>query len=131
MLFPNRFNKKNLIRKNESITVPAASSIFQIRIDAPFGNELLKAVVSLKPLAFFDDLDLTGINAMPIGEEEGKMLAKSVMALAKSNWAEHQVGIRTVESRTVVPPERNVKRPLLKRIMFRLQSPWRQPGRNG
>ena len=97
MLYPNRFSKKNSIQKGETITVPAPGSIFQIRMDAPFGNELLKAVVSKEPLAFFDNLDLTGINMLPIGDEEGKELAKSVKGMKNSGWAVHQVSIRTVD----------------------------------
>ena len=97
MLYPNRFNKKNAIQKGETVSIPTQGSIFQIRMSAPFGNELLKAVVSKEPLAFFDNMDLTGINMLPIGGEEGKELAKSAMALEKSDWAVHQVHIRNID----------------------------------
>ena len=134
MLFPNRFQKKNFVQKNEPVTVPSPNSIFQIRIDAPFGNELLKAVVSQKPLEFFADLDLTGINALPIAEEDGKTLAKSVMAMKPSDWAEHHVVIRTVDSRDdsedltiAAVPEQSLKGKPKKlfscRMIFRAKKP--------
>ena len=123
MLFPNRFKKNNVIRKNESITVPAEGSISQIRIDAPFGNELIKAVVSKKPLAFFGDLDLTGINTLVIGEEDGRELALSLKALEPLDWAEGQVFIRTVDPDNPNPTiKRTIKRPFLGRIIFRLKN---------
>ena len=124
MLFPNRFQKKNLIQKNEPITVPAPGSIFQIRIDAPFGNELLKAIVSKEPLEFFADRDLTGINVLQINDEDGKNLAKSVMRIKKSDWEEHHVAIRTVDPDAIVPEQplkRQIKKSLLGRIIFRLK----------
>lgn len=120
MLFPNRFQKRNMVKTNEPVIIPAPGSIFQIRIDAPFGNELFKAVVSKKPLEFFADMDLTGINMLPIAEDDGRELAKSVLAMEQSNWAEHHVGIRTViavESAQSV--KRMPKRPFLGRFIFR------------
>ena len=119
MLFPNRFQKKNLIKKRESVTVPTTSSIFQIRIDAPFGRERLKAVVSREPLEFFADTDLTGINMLQIAEEDGHELAKSVMKMKPSDWAEQHVDICTVDFRkdsedsttVVVPKQSQIRKP--------------------
>jgi len=131
MLFPNRFQKRNLIRKNEPVTVPAPGSIFQIKIGAPFGNELVKAVVSKEPLEFFANMDLTGINVLQIAEEDGKTLAQSVMAMKQSDWAEHHVDIRTNDFRNG-PEDSTIavvhgqslkkipKKPFLWRIIFRL-----------
>jgi len=126
MLFPNRFQKKNVVKKNEPVAVPTPESIFQIRIDDPFGNELLKAVVSKKPLEFFVNMDLTGINVLQIAEEDGKELAKSVMAMKQSDWTEHHVDIRTVEFRkssrdsTIVV----VSKPSFKKKPVKLCSRW-------
>jgi len=120
MLFPYRFKRNNVVRKNESITVPAEGGNFQIRIDVPFGNELIKAVVSKKPLEFFDDLDLAGINTLIIGEEDGRELALSLKALEPSDWAESHVFIRTVDPDNP-GIKRTIKRPFLGRIIFRLK----------
>ena len=129
MLYPNRFNKRNTILKNEPIAVPAQDSIFQIRIDAPFGDELLKAIVSKKPLMFFENLDLTGINMLTMRENEGKELVTSLKAMNNSDWATHQVRIRTVDPDIVDPDipgaptqKRKTRSFLLQRIILRLKN---------
>lgn len=88
VLFPNKFHKDNFIRKNETLPVPALASGFQIRIDAPFGAELLKAVVSKKQLT-----DIGGA-VTQVTEETGKLLLQSLEA-ETSDWAEHHVRIQT------------------------------------
>ena len=124
MLYPNRFNKKSTILKNAPIAVPAQDSIFQIRMDAPFGDELLKAVVSKKPLVFFENLDLTGINMLPMSDKEGKELVASLKAMNNSDWAAHQVHIRTVELKNIAVPtqERKTRSFPLQRIILRLKN---------
>jgi len=127
MLYPNRFNKKNTILKNDPVVVPAQDSIFQIRVDAPFGDELLKAVVSKKPLAYFEDMDLTGMNMLPIGDNDGTELVTSLAAMNNADWATHQVRIRTVdpdapENIAVSTQERRTRSFPLQRIMFRLKN---------
>lgn len=126
MLFPNRFKRNNVIRKDEVLVIPAAESVFQIRIDAPFGKELIKAIVSKEPLTYFDQLDLTGINTLPIDEQMGRALAASLKTLKSSDWAECQAVIHTVDpERPIAAPRKVVKRPLLKRLIF-----WFKNGRN-
>ena len=99
VLFPNRFQKENFVRKNEPVTVPASGSNFQIRIDAPLGDELLKAVVSLKPLTYIDTTAFVSAAATPVNEGTAKSFSKS-FAKGTPDWAEHQVTIQTVASRT-------------------------------
>ena len=99
VLFPNRFQKDNFVRKNETVTVPARGSNFQIRMDAPFGNEMLKAVVSKKPLTYIDNTAFTGSNMTPVGEGTAKSFSKS-FEKETPDWAEHQVHIQTIASRT-------------------------------
>jgi hypothetical protein len=97
VLFPNRFQKENAVRKNVPVTVPAPGSNFQVRIDAPFGNEMLKAVVSKKPLTYIDNTDFTGADMTPVGDGTAKNFSKS-FEKETPDWAEHQVFIRTVDS---------------------------------
>lgn len=99
VLFPNRFQKDNFVRKDETVTVPAQGSNFKIRIDAPFGEELLKAVVSKKPLEYIDSTIFASADVTPVSEGTMKNFAKSYEKNI-SDWAEHQVGIRTIASRT-------------------------------
>ena len=99
VLFPNRFQKNNFIRKNENVTVPAPGSNFRIRMDAPFGTELLKAVVTKKPLTYIDTAAFIGANLTPVDDAAGKFF-KSSFEKTTPDWAEHQVWIQTVASRT-------------------------------
>ncbi|MCL2744734.1 MAG: DUF4384 domain-containing protein, partial [Planctomycetaceae bacterium] len=77
VLFPNRFQQENSIRKNETVAVPAPGSNFKIRMDAPFGSEMLKAVVSLKPLTYIDTAAFIGASATPVNETTAKSFSKS------------------------------------------------------
>lgn len=98
VLFPNRFQKDNFIRKGEAVTVPAPGNHFRIRIDAPFGDELLKAVVSKQPLGDVDTTAFTGADVTSVGEGTAKSFSKS-FEKETPDWAEHQVRIQTVASR--------------------------------
>ena len=109
MLFPNQFQKDNFVRKNAAVTVPTQGSNFQIRIDAPFGDELLKAVVSKKPLTYIDTTAFTGANATPVNEGTAKNFSKS-FEKETPDWAEHQVRIQTVASRDPSPTPSGGKR---------------------
>jgi len=127
MLYPNRFNKKSTILKSEPITVPPPDGIYQIRMDAPFGEELLTAVVSKKKLEFFENLDLTGINMLPISEKEGQELVASLKAMATSDWATNHVRFRTVDpdapKNAVVPSlVRKTRSFPLQRLILRLRN---------
>ncbi len=98
VLFPNRFQKDNFVQKNEAVAVPAPGSSFKIRIDAPFGGEMLKAVVSKKPLPYIDNAAFVVANLTPVNDGTAKSFSKSFEKEAP-DWAEHQVHIQTVPSR--------------------------------
>ena len=102
VLFPNRFQKDNFIPKNETVTVPAPGSNFRIRMDAPFGGELLKAVVTKKPLTHIDTTAFIGANATPVAEGTAKFFTQS-FGKETPDWAEHQVWLQTVASRSGQP----------------------------
>jgi len=99
VLFPNRFQQNNFIRAGETVPVPAPGSNFNIRIDEPFGSEMLKAVVSKKPLTYIDTTAFIGANMTPVAEGTAKNFSKSVEK-ETPDWAEHQIFIQTVPSRS-------------------------------
>ena len=53
-LFPNRFQSNNHIQANQVTTVPGGAADFRIRIAQPVGREVLKAIVSTKPVSALD-----------------------------------------------------------------------------
>ena len=105
VLFPNRFQKDNRISRNERTPVPGPGAGFQIRIGVPFGHELLKAVVSKKPLPFIDNaMDFAKYVTPEVSDNVGNNIAGALEREAKTDWAEHEIHIRTVKSREVNPP---------------------------
>ena len=102
VLFPNKFQTDNAIKKSQLVTVPMVGSNFRIRIDSPFGDELLKAVVSKKPLENVDIERFSKGNVTPVDEGAMKQFAKSLPTgkdSTQSDWAEHKVDIQTVQTR--------------------------------
>ena len=97
VLFPNRFQQDNFIQKNETVTIPPVGSKFQIRMDAPFGEETLKAVVMKTRQANIDTVVFFNAGNTPVSE--GTMKSFKMFRKSTSDWAEHHVRIQTVETR--------------------------------
>lgn len=97
-LFPNRIQQENRIRKGEVVTVPAKDAQFRLRAGAPYGKEVLAALVLARPLTPQDCAvkSLTEKNATPLSEEGVKGM---YLAAVKQPWAEHRVLITTVKKR--------------------------------
>ncbi|HPP54202.1 MAG TPA: caspase family protein, partial [Thermoguttaceae bacterium] len=96
-VFPNRFQKDNHIPDHQEILIPAPSSPFRFRVGPPFGREILKAVVSLKPLdphlwgvKSLNDLDVT-----PLDPDQAKKVLDTLQQ-TPGEWAEHEVHLFTL-----------------------------------
>ncbi len=91
VLFPNNHNKDNFVRKNQPVTVPSDGGGFQIRIDAPYGDELLKAVVSKTQLQGADLDRWTKSGATSVDEKSMERFAKSLPtgndSYEKTRWS--------------------------------------------
>ena len=100
VLFPNRYQTNNFIKGGERVAVPQRQGdTFKITIGAPFGHELLKAVVTKKPLSFIDNsMDFAKFNIAPVDDQEGNNIAREMERRAESpDWAEASIDIRTVK----------------------------------
>jgi len=91
-LFPNRVDQNNAIPAGQHVHVPPPGGRFRLRIGPPFGQEVLKAIVSLEPI----DPDQVVRMATPDGV---KGLYVEEMKNRPAEWAEHDV------TTTTVPPE--------------------------
>ncbi len=106
-LFPNQFHQDNQIQANTEIVVPLKEWNFDLRVQQPFGDEILIALVSTTPLS-----------TQALG---GKSLTKSVVTAidldtiirkgigvelrnAPDTWAEHHVTLKTVARTATKPP---------------------------
>jgi len=110
VLFPNQYQRDNRIRQNEGVPVPGPDAGFRIRVGAPFGHELLKAVVSKKPLPFIDNtMDFAKFAIAPVDDNAGNAIGEAIERQEETDWAEHSINIRTVPRRngnTPPPPVR-------------------------
>ena len=110
VLFPNRYQQNNFIRRGERTPVPGSGAGFRLRIGAPFGHEQLTAVVSKRPLPFLDSIVEAKFRISPdtlvasINDNEGNSFANVMERQAGSpDWAEHSINIRTVPRGTRPP----------------------------
>ncbi len=98
-LFPNQYDSDNSITAGRKITLPTASTRFRLRIAPPLGDELLVALVTLKPLSgqAFGGKSLTRSAVTDINLDT--LIAKGVQVELRDKpaaWAEHSVRVKTV-----------------------------------
>ena len=97
VLFPNQYERNNFIQRNVRVPVPGPGAGFRIRVGAPFGHELLKAVVSKKPLPFIDStMDFSKFRIASVDDNAGNDIARVMEREAEADWAEYSINIRTV-----------------------------------
>lgn len=98
-LFPNQYDSDNAITGGRKITLPTPTTGFRLRIAPPLGDELLVALVTLKPLSgqAFGGKSLTRSAVTDIDLDT--LIAKGVQIELRDKpaaWAEHSVRVRTV-----------------------------------
>jgi len=109
-LFPNKFQSDNQIAARRKTTVPADNADFNLRVGKPFGEELILALVSLKPLeaeAFATRALTKGV----VTRVDIEVLLKAVDVELKpkpKEWAEHHVMITTAPDKTPPAASRRV-----------------------
>ncbi len=114
-LFPNRVQSDNCVPANETIVVPDSSARFRLRVAPPFGNEVLKAVVTTEPLKSLELNTLTKGHFTPLKPDKLKRVMVEVTGgdsaadptsedpqagdgrdrATARQWAEHYVQITT------------------------------------
>lgn len=103
-LFPNRYQADNRIRAGAVVQVPAPGANFRIRILPPLGREVLKAIVSPRPLSATDlSVETLSEGVAKTVSERGVRDATVELTTAYQarEWAEHQVELTTVARRAV------------------------------
>lgn len=95
-LFPNKFQTDNEIRANRDTLVPPSdAATFRIRISAPFGEEVLKAIVTKERLSI-DTKELREATATEVAYEGLKAAIVEGVSRTPAKWAEHSVSFTTV-----------------------------------
>jgi len=105
-LFPNKLQQANKIPAKRAVFIPPAGANYRIRIGEPFGDEVLKAVVSLKPLQKIELDSLTQSAATSIAYQAVKDAYIEELRPNPVRWAEHGIRIKTYPRDTKPPVER-------------------------
>jgi hypothetical protein len=95
-LFPNSFQTDNAIRANRDTHVPPLEgATFRIRIGAPFGDEVLKAIVTKERLSI-DTKELRESAMTEVAYSGVKTAIVEGVGRDATKWAEHSVTFKTV-----------------------------------
>ena len=102
-LFPNRVQNNNLIKAGSpSAVVPQPDASFRLRVSPPVGQEVLKAIVTLKPLEQLQLEALTRGDFTALSTEQVKAINVEVKG-TPNGWAEHFVDVITVPAEGGTP----------------------------
>jgi len=113
-VFPNKYQPKHRIAAHQVVEVPAKGAPFYFRVVAPFGEELLRAVVTDRPLppeTVAHEL-LTAATATPLGESVQKSIEVALRKRPRLQWATDQIKVRTLPNKEQAA-ERKHRRVLL------------------
>ena len=143
-LFPNRVQSDNNIPANRTIVIPDESSGFRLRVGQPFGDEVLKAVVTTQPLQTLELETLTKGNFttleprklkavfVEVGVDDGSVNSLTPgtqpgsVATARQ-WSEHHVQVTTTGQAAAAPPRLNLESTGLENAVTGTQQPRVEP----
>jgi hypothetical protein len=105
LLFPNFVQKDNKIPAGKQVDIPAADARFRMRVAAPFGKEVLLAVLTRQPLKV-KGLEVENLTKKEVNEIDFAKVKEAHAALkdAPSEWAEHSIELTTVAASAPPPP---------------------------
>ena len=108
-IFPNSFQRDNAIRAGEEIVVPAPEAPFVFQICPPLGQEVLQAIVSVKPVEpqQLGVFSLTEAQSTQLLPDRVKVICP---AEKPQEWAEHQIKIETRPKTQKKPQEHKPRR---------------------
>jgi hypothetical protein len=104
-LFPNRLNQDNMIPAGQTVPIPQPGSRFALRIGPPYGQEVLKAIVSLSPLAQEQLQTFLSDRATTQSKLQGVKGVQIQFQDRPGQWAEHHVVTTTIPPQPAAPPQ--------------------------
>ncbi len=108
LLFPNVAQKLNRVPGGKPLVIPTSEKDLRIRIQAPFGREVLQVLATVEPVADLNDL-VGRTDQFPIVSPEVMATISGRLLKAPATWTEHRVPIQTV-AKAARPPERRPDR---------------------
>lgn len=105
-LYPNRHQKEPKIAKDSTVKLPGSDSRLRLRTSAPFGKELIKAIVTVDPIdpARFGVESLTEGDVTKLPDED--KVRETLLELQKqpTQWGESSMQLETRKSARVPSP---------------------------
>lgn len=102
-LFPNRFQKDNLIKAGHETQVPSAGSSAEIKVSGNLGGELIKVIASNKPLKVVPENQLVEGDVFMSVQGDVDALVQDLEVVAKAPATEKvsivNLAIKTVATR--------------------------------
>lgn len=103
VLFPNKYQKNNLIKAGDTYRVPGEKAKYLYRIAKPYGNEVVKAIGTLKKIALYkpEEVKPSGpfMNFRGPQEKIAKEISIVLKPVDKKDWAEVQKVLKIVENK--------------------------------
>ena len=103
VLFPNRFQTDNRVRANVVTEVPDPASRVRIAVTGTTGTELIKVIISNRPVPLFDPAQLAGAGAFQAvrgaPDETARNLSVVMASEPAAKWDVYDKVIRTVPRR--------------------------------
>jgi hypothetical protein len=104
VLFPNKYQQDNFVPGDREVTIPRPGSNFQITCRPPFGEGVLHAIATLRPVQLIDK-DFTVEPVTPIDQQDLRQMVSHVQKQKKDEYAEHFIQLVTTERGEKLRPD--------------------------
>ena len=95
VVFPNRFRAQNFVQAGSVLQVPGPGADFKLRVSAPYGVNLIKALATREPVSLLDASQFTQSGAFRTVRGGAGGLARQLQVVAKNEpragWAAAQM----------------------------------------
>lgn len=95
MIFPNPYNSSNRITANRVYTIPQPGTGFKLKVQCPFGSEIIKVFATLKPVETGNTAK-SFIQFKNLDSYRGSDGARRIRVLPENTKAEDVCAVRTI-----------------------------------
>ena len=100
VVFPNRFRAQNFVQAGNILQVPGPGADFKLRVSAPYGANLIKALATKKPVSLLDASKFTQTGNFQSFSGGADQLARQIQVTANkeqtAGWASAQLPFTVV-----------------------------------
>ncbi len=103
VIFPNRWNKNNKIRKGKVYRIPGPDAEYSLKLRGPAGANYVKAIATLKPVQFLPKEVLAdaeeGFAEIKSADKVAKDISVELAKQEKKGWAEAETRFTLISKR--------------------------------